>query len=423
MKQLTHALRIALPVVMIGTAHAETAQSESSILESINQGDWCEWLSNKPGTLYKNPENPFIQEFGVFGRLQWQAAYIWGDDVNGYEFGDDYTEFRRARLGASLKFLQYFQLKANVNVVSDQRPSGGSLGWGYEDFDEALLIFNAKKAFGIDGLDSLDIAYGRFKFVLGSEARESSKKLLTVERSSIANKVFNSYRVTGLGLEATRGPWEMVARIYSTDASVTGGNVEMLGGWNDGLAFYLGLGYSPTDEWSFYWDFIYNDADVTSGEDSLFAYNWATVFTAAYSQGRWGVNTDYYLGDNGDLRNGQGNRNRQGNFWGAVIMPYYWVVEDKVQFVVRYQYQGSSERQGIRTYSRYFRRNHGPTVNVAGGRGDTHQTLYAGVNWLLCGHNLKVQAGLEYDWLNAPQVGTTGEADALTAWFAFRSYF
>ena len=34
MKQLTHALRIALPVVMIGAAHAETPQAEESVLES-----------------------------------------------------------------------------------------------------------------------------------------------------------------------------------------------------------------------------------------------------------------------------------------------------------------------------------------------------------------------------------------------------
>ncbi|GAA5483552.1 porin [Haloferula sargassicola] len=425
---LSTGLRCALYGILATTALGGEIETVAPAPAPANSGDWCEWLGNKPGTLYKS-DNPFIQEFGVFGRFQWQAAYMTGEDVNGYEFSDDYTEVRRFRLGAQLKFLNFFTAKANVNLADDARhsttrfPGDDQLGWGYEDFDEALLIFDAKKAFGIEQLDALEVAYGRHKFVLGSEARTSSKKLLTVERSAISNKVYDSLRPTGLSVNAAKGDWEFAAAIYSTDADVNGDNVDFIGGWNDGLAYYLGVGYQATDELSFYWDMVYNDAQATSGEDSLWGYEWATAFTATYDQGSWGVIADLYYGDNGDADNGVGRANRQGDFWGLVVMPHLWLVQDKLEGVVRYQYAGASEDQGIRANSRYVRRDHGPVVNVNSGRGNEHHSIYGGLNYYLCGHNLKVQTGLEYEWFNAPGVGVAGDVSATTYWFGFRSFF
>lgn len=421
-------IRCALFGLCASSAFAGDIVTPTAPAEPANSGDWCEWLANKPGTLYKS-DNPFIQEVGIFGRFQWQAAYLSGKDVNGYSFSDDYTDVRRFRLGAQVKFLNYFTAKANAELVDDARhattrfPGDDQLGWGFEEFDEALLIFDAKKAFGIDQLDALEVAYGRHKFTLGSEARTSSKKLLTVERSALSNKVYSSLRPTGLTVNAAKGDWTLEAGIFSTDADVNGDNVTFIGGWNDGLAYKLGLGYAATDTLSFYWDFIYNDAEATQGEDSLWGYEWATSFTADYAQDGWGVISDLYFGDNGDADNGVGRANRQGNFWGVVVMPHMWLVEDKLEAVVRYQYAGSSEDQGIRANSRYIRRDHGPVVNVNSGRGNNHQSLYAGLNYYLCGHNLKVQSGVEYEWMNTPAVGTAGDYDAMTYWFGFRSFF
>ena len=60
-------------------------------------------------------------------------------------FDEDYDEVRRFRLGVKAKFLQYFGLKYQVNLVDDNRPSGSSLDWGYEDIDEAYLSFDLGK--------------------------------------------------------------------------------------------------------------------------------------------------------------------------------------------------------------------------------------------------------------------------------------
>ena len=56
------------------------------------------------------------------------------------------------------------------------------------------------------------VNYGRHKFVLGQEARTSSTKLLTVERSAISNKVYGSYRPTGLSVDGTMDKLEFHRR-------------------------------------------------------------------------------------------------------------------------------------------------------------------------------------------------------------------
>ena len=438
MKKSIQALRTGLPVVCFGLLQASANAGEPPAItpapEPVNSGDWCDWLSNKPGTLYKNSENPFIQEFVIAGRFQWQAAYLSGQDTNGYDFSDTHTEVRRFRLGFSTKFLSYFSMKADVNMVQDATnfvtpwPGGRKLGWGYEDFDQAYIGFDAKKAFGIDSVDGLSVKYGRLKLEIGEEVWTSSKDLLTVERSAIANKVYGSALPTGVQMNLVKGDWDFTAALYSTDAlTPLGGNTEFIGSWNDGLAYYASVGYQATDNLSLRWDYIYNNADGDgfNGDDSLFRYNWATSVSAVYDRDEWGLITDLFYGDNGDIKNGVLGANRQGDFWGVGVMPYYWIVEEKLQGVLRYQYQGSSESEGIRVNSRYTRADHGPVVNrgINSGRGNEHHSIYGGVNYYLCGNNLKLQAGLEYEWLNTPGAGTLGDVSALTTWFGFRSYF
>ena len=158
--------------------------------ETTNSGDWCQWLQSKPGTLYKNAENPFLQSFNIGGRFQYQAAYIDGEDVNGRDFNDTYDDYRRVRLESKIEFLQYFAANIKLNMVNDSRPSGGDLDWGYDTFDEAIFTFNLGKAFGTGPFDELKLNYGRFKINMTEEVHMSSKDIMTIERSALANKLY-----------------------------------------------------------------------------------------------------------------------------------------------------------------------------------------------------------------------------------------
>lgn len=371
---------------------------------SFNSGDWCTWLKNKPGTLYKNKENPILQSFQVGGRFQYQAAYLDGSDVNGNDFNDTYDEYRRVRIETKTEFLQFFSANIKLNMVDDDRRSGGDLDWGYSDFDEAVFSFDIKKAFGAGPLDSLKLNYGRFKFNMTEEVHMSSKEIYTVERSAIANKLYGANnRPTGVTLDAALGKWSGTVGVFSGED-----DSEFIGGWNDGQAYYLSLGHQTTEDWRLGLDLVVNDE---SGADDFLGYGWAAAFNAIYDKDRFGTISTIAFGEN----NGTGTTG--GSFHALMVMPYYWIMEDRLQAVFQYQYAGASESEGIRTNSRYLRDYNG--VDVNDGRGDALHTLYAGLNYYFCDHNLKLMGGVEYANLDTPR----GDVDAVTLLVAFRTFF
>lgn len=410
--QNNHILNIALGLGLL--LQLPAAAGNEAAAAAANNGDWCTWLKNKPGLLYKNKENPWIQEFQIEGRLQYQAAYIEGNDVNNDDFNETFDEYRRARLGTKVKFLKYFGAKYQVNLVNDARPEGDELDWGYQDIDEAYISFDLGKAADIEFFDELKLSYGRHKFLLGHEAHASSTKLLTPERSALSNKVYQSARPTGLVVEAAKGDWTYGAALFSS--STDGEDHEAFGSWQDGEIVWLNAGYEVNDQLSLGLDFVHNNADRTNGEDDVLGYDSAISINADYTNGRFGFIGDLIVGDNGD----QSNADREGSFYGFVAMPYYWVMEDKLQAVVQFQHMASSEAEGVRSNSRYANRAH--TIGAASlnsGRGDSHQSLYAGLNYYLCDHNAKVQGGIEYQQMDTP----AGDFDTLTYILAFRTFF
>lgn len=405
-----------------GVASAGTTAAESTVWD-----DACKWLSSKPGVLYKNADNPWIEEVNFSGRIQWQAAYLSGNDTKGYNFSDDYTDLRRFRLDTRISFLRWFGLRTEWNLAKDFRnsttrfPGNDAIHWGGEDFDVLAVSFDAAKAFNLKELDQLSIAYGRWETYISQEGRVSSKELLTVERSALANKIYEGFRPTGVRVEAAKGPWNAIAAVFSSDTNAVGGNVEGIGGWNDGVMYYGLVGYQVNKKLSFALEGMLNEANALK-EDNLLPYKWTTSLSGVYKADPAGLVVDLILGDNGDAEQGNKALARQGGFGGLVVTPYYWIVPKTLQGVVQYQFAASEEDQGIRAYSRYFRADHGPKVNVNKGYGDEHHELYAGLNWYLCGHNLKVQGGVQYEWLNTPGVGT-GDATALTWLLGLRSFF
>lgn len=231
------ALLVTVPAMAGDAAPAVTAP---------NGGDWCTWLKGKPGTLHKDADHPWIQEFLIEGRYQYQVAYLDGTDVNGDDFHSTFDEHRRFRLGTRMKFLNHFGLKTIVNLVGDERCGSGGLDWGYQDFDEAVLSFDIGKAFGSGPFDSVVVNFGREKFVLSHEARVSSTRLFTIERSAISNKVYAGARPTGFSVEAKTGPWSLAAALYS--AGRTGGDTGFLSGWHGDHIYWASVGYDVSDQ-------------------------------------------------------------------------------------------------------------------------------------------------------------------------------
>ena len=366
--------------------------------EKSSCGSWCETLASI-GQIYSDKENPYVQSVKVFGRAQVQWAYLDGNDASDRDFSETYDEIRRLRLGGEVKFLNGFKLKANANLVSDGHPKGGARKFGYQDFDQAKLSYTTKDLFS---LDEASITYGRHKVALGSEQHTSSKKIKTVERSAISNKL-TSGRATGVTFDTSRGIWNGTFGVFSTQDSG-----ELVGGWSEGQAFYLSNGFA-IGEGSLLVDFLYNNQDKADNADISFGYKYA--LSAAYNRelGDWDTTFNGVYGDNyGD----------DGNFYGFVALTAYEIVEDKVEFVARYAYQGSSEKGEIKPNSRYLRREKDGVDRDFDGA-DSHNSLYGGFNFYLCGDRSKIMTGLEYDNVSAENGTGTGA----TAWMAYRMYF
>jgi hypothetical protein len=375
--------------------------------EPSNPGDWCKWLQEEAGVIYKNDENPWLQFLHVGGRFMYQVASVDGEDVNGRDFNDTYDDYRRVRLESKSKFLRFFSSKIGINLVDDGRPFGDPLEWGYDTFDEAYVSFDIKKAFGAGALDGLKLSYGRFKFNMTEEVHQSSKENLTPERSAIANKLYGANnRATGATLEGTLGDWTATFGIFTGED-----DADFLGGWNDGQVYYLSTSYQASDELKFVLDMMKNDP---SGFDDFAGYDWAAAFNTVYEKDRFGLLATLVAGENNST-----TVNRGGSFHAMMVMPSYYLVEKRLQAVVQYQYAGASESEGIRTNSRYLRAEHSPGVDVNGGRGDELHTLYAGLNYYLCGHNAKFMGGVELASLDTPK----GDVTTQTFILAFRTFF
>jgi hypothetical protein len=406
MKQ-TFKLTTAASIVALGTTFAgDVVNPHTAPTSNPNNGDWCSGFKNV-GKLYKNDDAPYIQSLKFFGRLQWQAARISGDDVNNDSFSDTLDEYRRVRFGAEVVFLNNFKLKGNINLIEDGVRSGMGRNWGYKNWDVLTLSY---KLTDIAGFDTLGFSYGRHKIAMGHESHMSSKEIKTVERSAISNKIYDN-RYTGIKILAERGNWAGILGFLSLDSN------EALGGWSEhGDALYLSNRYKICDDKNLLVDFFYNlDADSSDDEVGV-GYEWVASIAYETSISNWNLMVNLIYGDNGD--EDYAGPNRDGNFYGLVIMPSTFLVEDKLEFVARYLYQGSDEEEGIRSNSRYFRAgvlDH----DVNSGRGDSHHSIYTGLNWYLCGQNSKIMIGAEYETLDTPK----GDADATTLWTAYRMYF
>ena len=107
---------------------------------------------------------------------------------------------------------------------------------------------------------------------------------------------------------------------------------------------------------------------------------------------------------------------------GVVLMPMYWIKEDRLKLVGRYLYQSSDQADGLNLNSRYAQLAgaRDTTLNVNSGRGDSHHALYLGLNYYLCGENLKLISGVQYDDLSS--AGAT-QYQGWTIGSSFRIWF
>lgn len=406
------------------------AGETTTVTEPASNGNWCNWLQENPATLYKNKKHPYIQEFRINGRFQWQYGYVNGRSGT-RNLNYDTEEIRRFRLGFKLKFLQHLTLGTSFDLENDLAPTGRETDHDieYADIYSATLSFNAQKAFDLSTIDSLKISLGKHKISSSAEYAVSSRHIKTIERSAISNYI-TPPSSTGLAITIDKGPWDIDLGVFSGDSEA---EFSKFTDAND-YFYTLRLGRSFNDIECV--DKARIDLRLTMNGDeqenasnnpaSAGAYNldWAASIGTSMQKNRFTLLTDLIYGENGDEFSASGKRRptREGAFWAVVILPSYMIIEDRLEAVFRYQYAHASMAEGIRLNSRYARRAGGVRgiPAVSNGRGDEHHSAYLGLNYYICGENAKIMAGVEYDDLSS---ASREIYQGYTAWAAFRMYF
>ena len=342
------------PVAQTPPAQAKPAPSPYDKI----WGSFTEW--------YRDDSNPVVQRVLLSGRFHYDYAGIDADQGDHHEWN-----VRRLRIGPRITLFRTITLHSEVELDPQRdRERGEPLYVRFTDFyvqwtksgRMVLTVGKQSAPFTVDGATS-------------------SRELLTIDRSNLANNIwFPQEYLPGVSVSGRRAPWVYRAAVYSAGAM----NREF-GEFSGGTATLgvLGYDFAPAlgvREALLTGNYVYQNPD----RDNTFTRQLEHIGSVnfRFETTRWGARTDLsaasgYLG--------------QSDLWAFQAMPFVNATP-KLQFVARYTFINSDAPNGIRlgTYE----------SRVVPGRGDEYNELYLGGNYYFYGHRLKLQSGVQFADMN-----------------------
>jgi phosphate-selective porin OprO and OprP len=386
---------IAAPVV----TDAAVAPAPESLCDSI-------WSIAK---LYSNKESEFFNEFALQGRLHLQYADGESNqgDFDSHDRGDDNTwgpwEVRRWRLGFKSKWLGgKLSIDGQINVRPDINVAGETPFYGnLYDFFATYKVS-----------DDLKISAGKTKAkFFSNEYYTSSNRILTFERSLLVNSVVPGEH-TGVWVEGSVDAFSWAVAVYAAD------NSPEFTRFDAGVFSQVRIGYDLSESigWdmaqiNFDWQQTWEDDNDPDQNANVARFSSAFSLNSEWEKGKFGLITDiiYGVGDNDSARNS--------DVFGFTIIPSYYITP-QLQAVLRYQFAMGDGAESLRLSNRYERN---ATDLTAGGRGDQYQSAYAGLNYYICDHKLKLMAGVE--WSHMDQPAANDDFDGWTWLIGMRLHF
>ena len=324
--------------------------------------DWCESVWGLT-TLYKNEDNPFIQEFAITGRYHGQ---FWMLDSDPDSDEEDDWDHRRFRYGARAKLFHDFELKAEAFGDLNEHD------W-YSGFTDFHLAWKPS--------DAVNVVIGKQKPKFSLDWTTSSREMLTIERNIVINNFGIDYE-TGLSVSGKNGNWSYFAGVFNNDVRDSSSDEAEFGDLDGGWSYIANLAYDlkeyfSTDKAVVRLDYIHMEHD--GQDDFLTRFDDAVALSLNVKQGKFGIITEGIYADGDD-----------GEIYGVYVMPTYDITK-KLQVVARYTY-GHSSDDALRLQSRYERE-----ADVSdSGFGEEYNAGYLGLNYYICSHKLKLMTGLEY---------------------------
>jgi phosphate-selective porin OprO/OprP len=347
-------------------AVAQTAGSDQETFRRIWR--FAEW--------HRDDQNPVLQSVLFSGRFQYEYAALDADQ------GDhDEWNVRRLRLGVKSRLFQKLTLHGEVELNPQERDPL------YVRFTDLYAQWTSS--------DALELTVGKQGVPFTMDGSTSSKELLTIDRSNLANNMwFPTEYIPGVNVSGEVSGWLYQLGVYS------GGEANREFGDFSGSAFTLAsigrdLGDSlGVGEAVLTTNYIYQNPDA--GNTFTRQLHHMVSVNLRLTDEKWGIRTDVsgaagYLG--------------QSDLWGVMAMPFYNVTP-KFQLVVRETFLKSRNPNGVRlaTYEN----------RLVPGRGDRYQEIYGGANYYFFGHKLKLQSGVQFG--NMDDTANDGGAFSGVAW-------
>lgn len=326
-------------------------------------------------TLYKNDDNPVIQELKLRGRYQGQ--YHWLESQEGDESG---WENRRSRFGIDAKLFHQFELRLDAQSNDQFDPF-------YDRLVDAYIKWRPNESFSLTvGKQKPQIAY--FDFL------QSTNNQPTFERSQIFNQLHVD-RVLGAVAEGKVGNWTGQVGVYSNDVNREFG--ELGGGWS----FSAGLGYNfknavKLEKAELRADWLHSE--IYPDNTLLNRYQDIGTATLWLKDGRWQF-----------VAEGFAAGGAAPSAVGFYLLPTYDLIPKKLQLVGRYSFSTGDGSDSVVAQTRYERE---APLLTDGGRGKQYQAGYLGIQYFIYGDKLKVLAGGEYAHLDGG--GDGGNLDSFT---------
>lgn len=307
---------------------------------------------------YSDESNPVIQRIVFTGRFQHDLVTVNADEGDHQE-----SNVRRLRLGPRVTFARKFLFHAEVELNPQERDPF------YMRFTDLYVQWNKSPR--------TVLTVGKQSVPFTQEGATSSRELLTIDRSNLANNIwFGQEYMPGVSVSGAQAPWNYRIGVYSAGAM----NRE-LGDFSGGV-FTLGvLGYDFAKRLGvrqalLTGNYLYQQPDT----DNTFTRRLEHIASMHFrlEEPGWGVRTD--------VSRASGYQG-QSDLWSLMAMPYVNAT-DKLQLVTRFTTVQSDDPNGVQL----------PTYEnrVVRGRGQSYNEWYAGANYYFYGHRLKLQSGVDY---------------------------
>ena len=330
-------------------AAAEQPQSDISTFDKI----WQQF-----STVYDDRSNLVVQRVLLSGRFQHEFTILAANQGDHHEWNT-----RRLRIGPRLTLFRTWTVSAEAELNPQE------INPLYVRLTDVYVQWSRSPG--------LSVTVGKQSLPFTLDGSTSSKELLTIDRSNLANNIwFPQEYLPGASVSGRIAPWSYRVGVYSAGEA----NKEF-GRFDGGTATLAVVSYDfakqlGVKQAQLAGNYVYQTPDSDNTFTRQFKH--ITSINLKLDEDRWGLAADVSVAD-GYIG--------QSDLWAAMAMPYFYLT-DRLQLIGRYTFLDSDGPNGI-LLGIYENR-------IVTARGDEYHEEYLGANYFFYGHKLKLQTGVQY---------------------------